>query len=170
MTIPLTGMVSRLVPAKGLDILLEAFADMMAMNIQCIIMGTGEDHYESMLRTAAQQYPDRISVKTYFDEAVAHRIYASSDLYLQPSLSEPCGTSQLVAMRYGSVPLVRATGGLKDTVIPYNKYTEEGNGFSFDKTNAQEFLAALRQAIALYHDEVTWSKIAKNAMKSDHSS
>jgi starch synthase len=73
-------------------------------------------------------------------------------------------------MRYGSVPLVRATGGLKDTVIPYNKYTEEGNGFSFDKTNAQEFLAALRQAIALYHDEVTWSKIAKNAMKSDHSS
>jgi starch synthase len=167
--IPLIGMVSRLVPAKGLDILLEAFADMMAMNVQWAIMGTGEDQYESMLRIAAQQYPDRISVKTYFDEAVAHQIYAGSDLYLQPSLSEPCGTSQLVAMRYGSMPLVRATGGLKDTVIPYNDYPKKGNGFSFEKANAQEFLATLQQALAFYHDEAAWSKIVKNAMQSDHS-
>jgi starch synthase len=166
--IPLIGMVSRLVPAKGLDLLLEAFAAMMALNAQWIIMGTGEDHYESMLRIAAQQYPDRISVKTYFDEAVAHRIYAGSDLYLQPSLSEPCGTSQLVAMRYGSVPLVRATGGLKDTVIPYHASTEAGNGFAFDKANAQKFLATLQQALALYHDEAVWSKIVKNAMQSNH--
>ncbi|BBB90668.1 glycogen synthase [Methylomusa anaerophila] len=167
--IPLMSMVSRLVPAKGLDILLESLPVMMDYNAQWVIMSTGEERYETLLRAIAHQYPDRLYVQTYFDEGMAHRIYAGSDLYLQPSLSEPCGTSQLVAMRYGSVPLVRATGGLKDTVIPFNEATGAGTGFVFDSANSREFLAALRQAVILYHHRETWHSLVKNAMKSDHS-
>ncbi len=167
--LPLLGMVSRLVPAKGLDILLEAFADLPDYSAQWVIMGTGEEHYETLFRKIMRQYPDQIYVQTHFDETLAHRIYAGSDIYLQPSLSEPCGTSQLAAMRYGSVPLIRATGGLKDTVIPYNETTGEGTGFAFDRADMWEFSAALLQAVTLYHHKVGWNSLVKNAMKSDHS-
>lgn len=167
--LPLIGMISRLVPAKGLDILLEALPAMMDYNAQWVILGSGEEYYETRLREMARQYPDRLYVQTHFDEITAHRLYAGSDLYLQPSLSEPCGTSQLVAMQYGSVPLVRATGGLKDTVIPYNETTGDGNGFVFVTANAQEFAAALRQALALYRHETNWLKLVKKVMKADYS-
>lgn len=167
--IPLLGMVSRLVPAKGLEILLEAFPAMMDYNAQWIILGIGEEKYETFFQVTAQHYPDRLYVQTHFDESIAHGIFAGSDIYLQPSLAEPCGTSQLAAMRYGSVPLVRATGGLKDTVIPYSEAAGEGNGFTFAGANAQDFLAVLRQAVTLYHQKAAWHNLAKNAMKSDHS-
>jgi starch synthase len=167
--IPLVGMVSRLAQAKSLDILLESLPATMDYNVQWVILGTGEGRYETLFWRIAHQYSDRLYVQTSFDEITAHRIYAGSDLCLQPSLTEPCGTSQLAAMRYGSVPLVRATGGLKDTVIPYNEATGAGTGFAFSSTDSQEFLATLRQAVILYHHKAVWNNLVKNIMKYDHS-
>lgn len=167
--VPLIGMVPRLIAAKGLDLIVAALADIKGMELQLVIMGTGEEKYASMLKVAAHQHPDKISVHTYFDESMAHRIFASSDMYLQPSLSEPCGTSQLVAMRYGSVPIVRETGGLKDTVTSYNEYTGEGYGFSFREANVQDMLYTINRAISFYHDKPVWQKLVKTVMKADHS-
>lgn len=166
---PLIGMVSRLVAAKGFDIIAAALDDLLAMDMQLVIMGTGDEKYANMLRIAAHQHPDRISVHPYFNEVMAHRIFAGSDMYLQPSLSEPCGTSQLVAMRYGSVPIVRETGGLKDTVIPYNEITGEGNGFCFREAKVLDMINTIQLASSLYQDKFTWPKIVKAAMKTDHS-
>ncbi len=167
--VPLIGMVTRLVPAKGFGLVVEALAELLAMDVQLVIMGEGDEKYAGMLRVAADGNPGALSVHTHFDEAVAHRIYAGSDLYLQPSLSEPCGTSQLVAMRYGSVPVVRETGGLKDTVVSYNEYSGEGNGFSFRGANAQDMLYTVDRAISFYRDKKIWRKIVRAAMRTDHS-
>jgi starch synthase len=167
--VPLIGMVTRLVAAKGLDLVAAALAELMSMGVQMVIMGEGDEKYAGMLRVAADGNPEGLSVLTHFDEAVAHRIFAGSDLYLQPSLSEPCGTSQLMAMRYGSIPVVRETGGLKDTVVPYNEYSGRGNGFSFRGANVQEMLCAIDRAISFYRDKKTWKKIVRAAMKTDHS-
>jgi starch synthase len=116
-----------------------------------------------------QRYPGRVSANLRFDNTLAHKIYAASDLFLMPSLFEPCGLGQLISLRYGTLPIVRETGGLKDTVIPYNEFTGEGNGFSFTNYNAHDMLYTIRQAVALCRKKTLRNKLRKAAMSSDFS-
>lgn len=159
------GMVTRLVSHKGLDLICAVAEELMHWDIQLVIVGTGDAVYENRLRAVAQRNPDKFSLNLCFDSALASQIYASSDIYLMPSKSEPCGLSQLIAMRYGTIPVVNATGGLKDTVIPYDETTGEGVGFTFQSFNCDDMLDALRRALSVYGgDKEGWQKIVKNAM------
>ncbi|SDF42762.1 glycogen synthase GlgA [Sporomusa acidovorans] len=167
--IPLIGIVSRLVAPKGLDLLAHVMDELLALNVQLVILGTGEARYEQMFCDAARLSPDKVSANITFSERLAHRIYAGSDLFLMPSQFEPCGIGQLIALRYGSIPVVREVGGLKDTVIPFNPETGEGNGFVFANYNAHEMLNMIEEAVALYQDKTQWGKLIKNAMRADHS-
>jgi starch synthase len=139
-------------------------------NIQLVILGTGEERYENMFRHYAWKYPDKVSANIYYSEAMSHKIYAACDAFMMPSLFEPCGLSQLMALRYGTVPVVRETGGLKDTVEPYNEYESKGTGFSFANYNAHEMLGAVRNAQRIYYDKRReWNKIIDRAMSKDYS-
>lgn len=166
---PMLGLVSRLVGQKGLDIIRDAKDELSQFDIQLVILGTGEEEYEDMFRHLAWENSGKISANICFDNRLAHQIYAASDIFLMPSLFEPCGLGQLIAMAYGSVPLVRETGGLKDTVMPFNEFTGEGNGFSFAPPNAQDFLYTLRRALHFYSDKKVWSNLVKRAMEQDFS-
>lgn len=165
----LIGLVSRLVASKGLDLIAHVMRELLALDVQLVVLGTGEARYEQLFREAAWRYPDKIAANITFSDRLAHRIYAGSDLFLMPSRFEPCGIGQLIALRYGSIPLVREVGGLRDTVIPFNRATGEGNGFVFANYNAHEMLAAVEQAVALYQDKRQWNTLIKNAMQADHS-
>lgn len=167
--VPLVGMVSRLAASKGFDLIAAVLDEMMSMDIQFILLGTGEKIYEELFKSAAEKYSGKMSTNIAFSNALAHKFYAASDVFLMPSRFEPCGLSQLIALRYGSIPIVRETGGLKDTVKPYNKYTGEGNGFSFRNYNAHEMLDILKMAIDLYHNEDAWNNIFHKAVDSDFS-
>lgn len=168
--IPLIAMVTRLVDMKGLDLIERVFEELVETGAQFVFLGTGDPYYENMLKYYANKYPKSVSANIKFDAELAHQIYAGSDLYLMPSKFEPCGLSQLIAMRYGSLPIVRETGGLKDTVKPYNQYTEDGNGFSFSTYNAHDMLFTVQRAVNLYNkDQVKWQKIMRQAMKRDSS-
>lgn len=167
--IPLIGVVSRLVAAKGLDLIAEVLDELMTMPVQMVILGTGEEKYESMFRVAAHRHPAKLSVNIYFNDALARAVYAGSDMFLMPSRSEPCGIGQLIALRYGSVPIVRETGGLYDTIESFNEYTDEGNGFSFTHYDAQDMMYTIKRAADFYHDAKIWPRIVKAAMKSDFS-
>ena len=138
--------------------------------MQLVILGIGDQKYEDAFRYYAGLHPDKIAFLQKFDEALSHRIYAASDAFLMPSRFEPCGLSQMMAMRYGSLPIVRETGGLKDSVTPYNKYTGEGTGFSFANFNAHELLGAVDEALTLwYNDKGAWDHLMKNAAEADFS-
>lgn len=163
------AVVSRLVWAKGFDLIAEVLEDIMAGDVQLVVLGTGEDKYESMFRVAEHRHPGELSANIFFDEALAHKIYAAADLFLMPSLHEPCGIGQLIALRYGAVPVGRETGGLKDTILPYNEYNGEGNGFSFANPNAQDMLYTIRRAQGFYRDAEVWPRLVKAAMAADYS-
>lgn len=163
------AVVSRLVEAKGFGLIAEILDELLAEDVQLVALGTGHEKYESMFRVAGHRYPDKLSANIYFDEALAHKIYAAADLFLMPSLAEPCGIGQLIALRYGCVPLVRETGGLKDTISAYNEYTDQGNGFSFTNANAQDMLYTIRRATGFYREPAAWAKIVKAAMAADFS-
>jgi len=167
---PLCAMISRLVDQKGLDLLLYVLEEILYDGMQVVILGTGDPYYERALVDIANRNPGKMCACIDFDGALAHTIYAGSDIFLMPSIFEPCGLSQLVSMAYGSVPIVRETGGLKDTVTPYNEFTGEGNGFSFANINAHEFLFVTKYAADLYrnHKDV-WNKIIETGMKGDYS-
>jgi len=167
--IPLLGMVTRLVQQKGLDLLLHILEELLQQELQLVILGSGEVSYEETFRSFAARYPQKLSVTIGFRDSLARRIYAGSDLYLMPSLFEPCGISQLIALRYGSVPVVRETGGLRDTIKPYNQYTGEGNGFSFRNYNAHELLDTIRRALDFYRHPQVWDGIFRSAIESDFS-
>lgn len=162
--IPVIGIVSRLTPQKGLDLIIYRIDEIVSSGAQIVVLGTGSEEYESMFKDAAVRYGRRISANIAFDNTLAHRIYAGSDLFLMPSLFEPCGLSQIIALRYGSLPLVRETGGLKDTVKPYNEFTMEGNGFSFANYNADDMIYTIKRALWFYKNKDVWNKIVKNAM------
>ena len=139
-------------------------------NVQIVVLGTGEDKYENMFRYFDWKYSDKVSANIYYSEELSHKIYASSDAFLMPSLFEPCGLSQLMALRYGTVPIVRETGGLKDTVSAYNEYEGTGTGFSFTNYNAHEMLGAIRYAERIYYDRKReWNKIIDRDMEADFS-
>jgi len=164
------GMVTRLVDQKGLDLLAHVMEDILKLDVQMVILGTGEDQYEEMLRYFSTKYPQKLAIKLEFSDKQAHEIYGGADMVLMPSRYEPCGISQMIAMRYGTVAVVRETGGLKDTIIPYNEMTGEGNGFSFTNYNAHELLFTVQQAVRIYQeDKLVWGNIRQNAMNSDFS-
>lgn len=166
--VPVLAMVTRLAGHKGIDLLCYIAQRLMERDVQLAIVGTGEKQYEYVLSALAKQYPGRVAVRLAFDPALASRVYAGADLYLMPSKSEPCGLSQLIAMRYGAVPIVSATGGLKDTVAPYNPQTEEGRGFTFQSYNADDFLGAIDRAVALYFgDREHFDALANRDMRID---
>lgn len=167
--IPLVGIVSRLTSQKGLDLINYMMPEIMSENLQMVVLGTGEHQYQSMFNYYNSNFSDKLSARITFDTAFAQQIYAACDIFLMPSLYEPCGIGQMLAMRYGSIPIVRETGGLKDTVIPYNKFTGEGNGFSFANYNAHEMFFTLQKAIKLYQDKNIWNNLIINAMNTDNS-
>lgn len=167
--IMMIGMVSRLVSQKGLDLVAHVMKEILDLNVQFVLLGTGDEKYHSTFHYYSITYPDKCSVKMVFDNTLAQRIYAGVDLFLMPSQFEPCGIGQLIALRYGTLPLVRETGGLKDTVIPYDKDNLTGNGFSFSNYNAHEMLHVIEYAQSIYKDKKTWNNLIKNAMKTDYS-
>lgn len=168
--IPVLSIVSRLVDMKGLDLIAHILDELLQEDIQLIVLGTGDKKYEDLFKQFQFKYPSKLSANIYFSESEAHKIYAGSDIFLMPSMIEPCGLSQLMALRYGTIPVVREVGGLKDTVIPFNKYTNEGNGFSFRNYNAHELLFKIKDALYIYgKDKKTWKNIMLQAMNSDNS-
>ncbi|WP_062108004.1 glycogen synthase GlgA [Bacillus niameyensis] len=168
--IPLLSMVTRLVEQKGLDLVLHVFHEMMRMGVQFVLLGTGDEKYEQAFRDLAAQYPENVSFQNGFNEALARQIYASSDLFLMPSQFEPCGIGQLLALRYGTLPLVRETGGLRDSVVPYNEFTNEGYGFSFTHYNAHDMLYTVERAVWLYRFQPNkWKMLVNRALYLDFS-
>ena len=166
--VPMIGMVTRLSEMKGLDLVRYILDELLEEDIQFVMLGTGEYTYEEMFKYFAWKYPEKMASRIYFGGEEAHKIYAASDFYLMPSISEPCGISQLIAMRYGALPIVREAGGLKDTVIPYNEFTGEGTGYSFSNINAHELLFTIKNAINVYkNDRDNHNRLIKNAMKQD---
>lgn len=168
--VPLIAIVSRLVEPKGMDLVVRMMDEILQHeDIQLVVLGTGEKRYEDWFKGLAWRYPKKVSVNIYFSNELAQRIYAGADIFLMPSNYEPCGIGQLIALRYGTIPVVRQTGGLKDTVQQYNKYTQEGNGFVFENYNAHEMMYALKRALSFYGNYEIWHKIQLNAVQSDFS-
>jgi starch synthase len=164
------GIVSRLTDQKGLDLVDYVIEEICAEDTQLVVLGTGEDKYENLFRHFAWKYPDRVSANIYYSNEMSHRIYAACDGFLMPSLFEPCGLSQLMSLRYGTIPIVRETGGLKDTVQPYNEYESSGTGFSFSNYNAHEMLNTIRYAKSIYFNKKReWNKMIDRAMTKDYS-
>jgi starch synthase len=162
--------VSRMTAQKGFDLIEDGLPSLLMQDdVQVVILGAGDHYYERLLSDYAARWPNQLSVQLKFDEGLARQIYAGSDLFLMPSRFEPCGISQMLAMRYGTLPIVRETGGLKDTVIPYNEFTGEGNGFSFGPHNTQDMLHIVRLALAYYTLPEHWKQIVKNAYAGDYS-
>ena len=167
---PILSMVTRLASHKGIDILCYILRRLLEREIQLVIVGTGEAKYEHALQSIANEYPGKFSMNLRFDSALASRVYAGSDMYLMPSKSEPCGLSQLIAMHYGTVPIVNATGGLKDTVLPFNRETGEGRGYTFQTYNGDDFLGAIDRALDDYYNHhEAWEALAKKDMDTDFS-
>ncbi len=166
---PMFGLVSRLAGQKGLDILAEALPHLLRLDVQFALLGTGEQYYHDVLSRLAAQYPDKMGLALTFDNALAHRIYAGSDMFLMPSRYEPCGLGQMISMRYGTIPLVKKTGGLADTVTDFDPETGEGNGFVFEEHTGVAFLGAIARAIVTYKTPPAWSRVIHNAMASDFS-
>ncbi len=167
---PLCVMISRLVDQKGMDLLLRVLDEMLYDGMQVVVLGTGDSYYENALAAIAKKSPEKMCACISFDNGLAHTLYAGADIYLMPSLFEPCGLSQMIAMSYGTIPVVRETGGLKDTVFPYNEYTGEGNGFTFANINAHEFLFVTKYACDLYrHNKPVWAEMIRHAMQGDYS-
>lgn len=167
--IPLIGIISRLADQKGFDLIAQIFGDLISENLQLVVLGVGERKYEEMFRAAAAANPGKVSANIRYDDTLAQRIYAGSDMFLMPSLFEPCGLCQLFSLSYGSVPIVRETGGLKDTIKAWNEFTGEGNGFSFTNYNAHDMLYTIRRALDFYRQKDVWPNIVKNCMKQDFS-
>lgn len=166
----LLGVVSRLTDQKGFDLIAYKMEELCSGDAQIVVLGTGDKKYEDLFRHYAWKYPKNFSAQIYFSNEMSHKIYAASDALLMPSLFEPCGLSQLISLKYGTIPIVRETGGLRDTVVPYNEYTGEGTGFSFANYNADEMLGTIYYAMKIYYDHPqSWKNIIKNAMSADFS-
>ena len=164
------GMVSRLTDQKGFDLVDYMMDELCQDAVQIVVLGTGEAKYENMFRHFAWKYSGKVSANIFYSEDLSHKIYASCDAFLMPSLFEPCGLSQLMSLRYGTLPIVRETGGLKDTVQPYNEYEKTGTGFSFTNYNAHEMLNTVRYAEHIYYDRKRdWNKMVERAMEVDFS-
>jgi starch synthase len=166
---PLLGAISRLADQKGFDLLAAVLDKLVAQDIGLVILGIGDDKYQRMLTDVADRYPEKVAVRLEFDERLAHKIEAGADMFLMPSRYEPCGLNQIYSLRYGTVPIVRATGGLYDTITPFREARGEGVGFRFDTYDADSFWRVLVEALALFNQPETWRQIMQNGMAMDFS-
>lgn len=166
---PLLGMISRLTDQKGFNLLAEVLPELMAADLSLVILGSGDEKYQKLLTEAAQQYQGRLGVAIAYDNPLAHLIEAGADMFLMPSYYEPCGLNQIYSMKYGTIPVVRATGGLVDTVEPVDLQRATGTGFMFEEYKAPAFLTAIREAYRAYQNKTLWRKLMKNAMAQDFS-
>ena len=166
---PLLGMISRLHAQKGLDLLVEIIDDLLALEVGLVVLGSGDERIQGAIQEAAERHPGRVGLKVGFDEPLAHRIMAGVDMFLIPSRYEPCGLTQMYALKYGTVPVVRATGGLDDTIAPFDPKTRKGNGFKFKPYEAKTFLETVQQAVQLFDDSEAWKTVVANGMKADFS-
>ncbi|HLH63007.1 MAG TPA: glycogen synthase GlgA [Ktedonobacteraceae bacterium] len=167
--IPLIAMISRLADQKGFDLLAQIVQPLFAQGIQFVVLGIGDQHYHEMFQNLAVRYPDQVATFLTFNTELAQMIYAGSDMFLMPSRFEPCGLGQLIAMRYGSVPIVHSVGGLADTVQEYDPNTGQGNGFAFTHYDPWELFAAIVRALELYRFKDIWRTLQQHAMAADHS-
>ena len=166
---PLFGMISRLSAQKGCDLLVQVIEEMIDLGAGVVILGAGEEKFQILLEKAAVRRPGKVALRIGFDESLAHRIMAGVDMLLIPSLYEPCGLTQMYALRYGTVPVVRATGGLDDTIVPFDPETKQGNGFKFGPYNPEALMEAVAAAVRLYREPATWRVLMTKAMKEDFS-
>ena len=168
--VPIIACISRLVGHKGFSLVTDALQDIMGMDVQMVVLGTGDWQYEEAFRHAQGQYPGRFAAQITYSAPLSIMIYAGADLFLMPSISEPCGLSQMIAMRFGTIPVVRETGGLKDTVTPYNKFEGTGRGFTFANISAGDMTWVLREAVDLYYNnKKAWRGLQKESMTADFS-
>ncbi len=167
--VPILGLISRLFDAKGMDLISGAFNELMKLNIQMVLLGTGDKKYHNFFEKMSGKYHDKFASYLGFNDELAHLIEGGADILLMPSRYEPCGLNQMYSLTYGTVPLVRETGGLADTVIRFNEKTEDGNGFVFKQYEAAAFLKELKRALKIFEDKKTWIKIMRNGMKCDFS-
>ena len=168
--VPIIGMVGRLSNQKGLDLVDYIIGDLLKQNVQLVVLGMGESGYVNLFSWAEGEYKGKVAARFAMDHALAHQIYAGCDMFLMPSQFEPCGLSQLIALRYGTIPIVRETGGLRDTVLSYNEYTGDGNGFSFFNYNAHDMLHVIERACDYYHNHKdVWALLQQRGMSGDYS-
>jgi starch synthase len=168
--VPLLAAIGRLTPQKGFDLLIEIIPELMRLNVQIAILGTGDREIERRLRDAGNKHHDRIGLAIGFDEGLAHRIEAGADMLVMPSRYEPCGLSQLYSLRYGTVPIVRRTGGLADTVVPYRPSTVQSGratGFQFEGASSEALLSAILWALEVFKDREAWRALMLAGMKAD---
>jgi starch synthase len=167
---PLIGMVSRFADQKGFDLIAKVAPDLLAEDLSMVVLGAGEAKYEKMLHDLAKLYPAKLSVRVAYDNTIAHKIEAGADMFLMPSRYEPCGLNQIYSLKYGTVPVVRATGGLDDTIEPFDPVTGSGTGFKFEAYDGVALLGAIREALDMFRNEpVTWRQIQTNGMAKDFS-
>lgn len=167
--VPIIAVVSRLVDQKGIDLIECVLDDIMQRDVQLVILGSGDEHYQELFSWEAWRYTNRLAACIELNTPLSHRIFAAADMLLMPSQFEPCGLSQMICMRYGTIPIVRETGGLKDSVTPYNKYTGEGNGFSFANYNAHEMLYTIDRTLETFKNKGAWATLMHSAMATDFS-
>ncbi len=167
--VPVFSVVSRVVYHKGFDILLEGMNELLEEDIQFVALGVGEQHYINRMKYLKEKYPDKVSINNYFDTELAKKIYAGSDLFLMPSMFEPCGLSQMISLRYGTIPIVRTTGGLRDTIVGYVGNKEEGNGFTFWGNQVDDLVEVSKKALNVYSNKEEWKALVKKAMEEDFS-
>jgi starch synthase len=167
--VPVISMVSRLASHKGFDLVKYILPEILSFGVQFVLLGTGEQEIEDYFKELQMQYPTQVKAFIEFNKDLSKKIYAGSDIFLMPSKSEPCGLAQMISSRYGTVPVVRETGGLYDTIKPYNKFTGEGNGFTFANYNAHEMKDAVKRAVELYKDAKKWKALTKAIMDVDFS-
>lgn len=166
---PLLGMISRLADQKGFDLVAEIMEDLMDLDVGFVLLGTGEQKYHDLFLDIAKKYPEKAGIQLTYDNTLAHKIEAGCDMFLMPSRYEPCGLNQIYSLRYGTIPVVRATGGLDDTIKDYTFSTKDGNGFKFTSYSAGEFLDKIREALNLYERKDLWLKLVKKVMSLDFS-
>ena len=167
--VPLVGMISRLTLQKGFDLIEEIFDSLMERDVQIVMLGNGEPRFEDFFRAGAERYPGRVAVEIGFNELLAHQIEAGADLFLMPSLYEPCGLNQMFSLKYGTIPIVRGVGGLKDTVQDYDAEDQTGTGFVFQSYDGRQLLAAIDRALAVFRDKQSWTALRRRAMAMDFS-
>jgi starch synthase len=166
---PLLGIVSRFADQKGFDLLAEIADELLGEDLALVALGTGEAKYEKMFGELAQSFPGKLAVKIGYDNTLAHKIEAGADMFLMPSRYEPCGLNQIYSLKYGTVPIVRATGGLDDTIEPWDARTGKGTGFKFTEYNGESLLLTIKQALTAYRDQTSWQVLMRNGMGKDFS-
>jgi starch synthase len=167
--VPVLGVISRLADQKGFDLLAEIIETLFSLDIGFVLLGTGEQKYHDLFNRIGRRYPQKAGIRIAYDDRLAHKIEAGADLFLMPSRYEPCGLNQIYSLKYGTIPIVRATGGLEDTIVHYDPASGRGNGFKFVHYDAGEFLQQIETAIRTFHQPEQWKRLLRNAMTADFS-